>query len=360
MSIPVKLPRLAGGGRHSNGKTTQSLSARPAQSTIEALVIVAAASLVLLGLFSLVGNEKSGSTTTILGRTRELVCRAIEGGNGSKDQSGADMNDDSLSDYDEPQRVPRRPAPASRRSPPTINKGGPDSRSPNSGAGPLASKPSPTPTNAITPVPTTTAPSTSGPTGGSPTANQGTPATAPPLVPVAADGTPQPTASPSPPATPVVIAPGQRIPDSGESDAIGGVTTYDPLATPRSLGLIKNTNDDIVFKDEEGDGSDYYMTANLNAKMNELAKLVSAEWPGAKLRVTEAWSQNAEHGVQDRSGRLIPEGERRSAHYSGRAVDITVSDLDPTKLGRLGALAREAGFDWVFYEDSKHIHASVK
>ena len=88
-------------------------------------------------------------------------------------------------------------------------------------------------------------------------------------------------------------------------------------------------------------------TPRLERRLRTLNRLVRREWDGVSVRVTEAWDENAEHGPS-------------SAHYEGRAVDLTTSDIDPAKLGRLAFLAVEAGFDRVYFEDRTHVHASVR
>ncbi|MDF2836974.1 MAG: indian hedgehog protein-like isoform [Paenibacillus sp.] len=139
----------------------------------------------------------------------------------------------------------------------------------------------------------------------------------------------------------------EKVPNESEKDVVGAITAKIVRGTPEFDTLVENTNEDIVFKDEEGTGADKMMSKRMDEKMNELAKLVKDEWPGKKLRVTECWDENGEHNDY-------------STHYEGRGADLTVSDKDGKKLGRLGQLAVDAGFDWVFYEDNVHIHVAVK
>ena len=140
---------------------------------------------------------------------------------------------------------------------------------------------------------------------------------------------------------------GQKVPNQSERDAVGAATQKIKRDTPEFKALVRNANPDVVFKDEEGTGADRMMTTSLKDKLDALATLVKNEWPGVRLRVTEAWDENGEHAAN-------------SVHYEARGVDITTSDLDGGKLGRLGRLAVNAGFGWVFYENSAHIHASVR
>jgi hypothetical protein len=149
------------------------------------------------------------------------------------------------------------------------------------------------------------------------------------------------------PLTSPELALGEKVPASSESAASGAFTAKITRGTPEFNALVVNDNAEIVFKDEEGTGADRHMTSRLKEKLDNLAGFVKVEFPGRRLRVTDAWDENDEHGTN-------------SLHYEGRAADITTDDLDSAKLGRLGRLAVNAGFDWVFYEDAAHVHASVK
>lgn len=139
----------------------------------------------------------------------------------------------------------------------------------------------------------------------------------------------------------------QKVPNKAEKDVVGLPTAKIKRDTPAFQALIKNDNPDIDFKNEEGSDADRMMTPKLRDKSDALAALVKAEWPGVRLRITEAWDENLEHAPN-------------SVHYEARGADMTTSDRDQKKYGRLARLAVHAGFDWVFYENNLHVHASVK
>lgn len=133
-----------------------------------------------------------------------------------------------------------------------------------------------------------------------------------------------------------------------EQEAIGPVLGKIVRRSPDfERRLVVSNDPDIVFKDEETTGADRMMTPRMKKALERLSLRVREEWPGVRLRVTEAWDENDEHG-------------RISAHYEGRAADLTTSDQDRRRLGRLAWLAVESGFDWVYFEDLTHVHVSVR
>jgi hypothetical protein len=144
-----------------------------------------------------------------------------------------------------------------------------------------------------------------------------------------------------------VMSVGQYEPATAESAVVGAAEGHIRRNSPAYLELVRCDAEHVVFKDEENSGADRMTTPRLCAALRRLGQGVSREWPGLKLRVTEAWDERREHG-------------KSSVHYEGRAADVTVSDVDSRKLGRLARLAVSAGLDWVFYEDGSHVHVSVR
>ena len=146
---------------------------------------------------------------------------------------------------------------------------------------------------------------------------------------------------------------GAHVPSSGEV-AASGISEAILSGTPAYDALVTSDSNDIIFKD----GLTYRMTLRMRDRLHDLAARVKAEFPGYKLRIQSAWRPKPAHP------------ENRSLHWEGRAVDLTVIRDDPaaiaanqddsTKLGRLAGLAVESGFDWVFYENDEHVHASVR
>jgi hypothetical protein len=143
------------------------------------------------------------------------------------------------------------------------------------------------------------------------------------------------------------LALGERIPNEPEAQVVGEADAPISRSSTAFRSLVECEECPFIFKDEERNKSDRLMTPRLRRGLTQLSKLVSQTWPKLELRVTEAWDDRREHGAG-------------SVHYEGRAADITTSDQDPAKLGKLAALAVRAGLDWVYYENASHVHVSVR
>lgn len=140
---------------------------------------------------------------------------------------------------------------------------------------------------------------------------------------------------------------GERVPDQAENETVGGVQSRIQRGDPKWQRLVPCRPPGVLFKNEERTGADQFMTTRLCRLLTRLEGAVEKEWPGLTLRVTEAWDENGEHG-------------RTSLHYEGRAADLTTSDTESHRLGRLARLAVDVGLDWVYYEDRTHVHVSVR
>jgi hypothetical protein len=148
------------------------------------------------------------------------------------------------------------------------------------------------------------------------------------------------------PGPPTVLRSGEYRPPVPEAEIVGALDERILRDSPAFSGLVRDSGQEIIYKDEEGTGADRMMTRKLRVKLYELGLLVQRQWPDLRVRVTEAWDEQGEHGPN-------------SIHYEGRAADLTLSDLDSNKLGKLAGFAVDAGFDWVYYERN-HVHVSVR
>ena len=149
------------------------------------------------------------------------------------------------------------------------------------------------------------------------------------------------------------------MPRSGEGDASGSITNGE-FSAGRDLVYV---DDERVWWESDNDGvsddeCDHSMHAAMEIPFRRLVNLVSAA--GWQLRVQEAYRATGTHAD-------------RSLHKEGRALDITVDRPVGEKLTpfekiaayeELAKLAWQAGFDWVYYENSRgtgpHVHASVR
>lgn len=167
--------------------------------------------------------------------------------------------------------------------------------------------------------------------------------------------------------------PGAEAPTVGHTALEERVPRDDAFAYMADFRLSDVYNG-VSFKNEEVLGAwhrnakagqsyrdeDYLMDPNAAAALTLLQDLVANEWvdpytgeAAVQVRLTEAYDSMIEHSAP-------------STHYQGRGLDITFSPVPPPGAparrawyGRLSRLCVCAGFDYVFFENLLHIHASV-
>jgi len=105
-----------------------------------------------------------------------------------------------------------------------------------------------------------------------------------------------------------------------------------------------------IFSSPKTNPAHYYHPSIIE-KLNTLVQLLKERDEYLKLRITSGLGLAEKHSPN-------------SLHYQGRAVDLTLYDMYSHRrayesYSLLCELAILAGFDWVYYEDKYHIHASV-
>lgn len=149
------------------------------------------------------------------------------------------------------------------------------------------------------------------------------------------------------------------MPRAGEGDTSGSIANGE-FSAGRDLVYV---DDPRVWWESDNDGTsddecDHSIHAAMEIPFRRLVNLVTAA--GWQLRVQEGYRASGTHAD-------------RSLHKEGRAMDITVDRPVGEKLTHfekiaayeeLAKLAWQAGYDWVYYENSRgtgpHIHASVR
>lgn len=150
-----------------------------------------------------------------------------------------------------------------------------------------------------------------------------------------------------------------KMPNKKETDVSLGIDKVE-FSAGRDLVFVQ---DDRVWWESDDDGDkddecDHSIHAAMEIPFRRLANLVSAA--GWQLRVQEGYRATGIHAGL-------------SLHKQGRALDITVERIGGTKLTpfekiaafeTLAKLAWQAGFDWVYFENSRgsgpHVHVSVR